>query len=64
MSNETLVFITFPFDIIYYLKILILVFNHGNRRSHLDEVISPSTYCLQWGDGKGVPNPCNVEHLR
>jgi hypothetical protein len=28
------------------------------------EVISPSTYRLQWGDGKGVPNPWNVEHLR
>jgi hypothetical protein len=29
----------------------------------LIEVISPSTYHLQWGDGQGVPNPCNVEHL-
>jgi hypothetical protein len=28
------------------------------------EVISPSTYLLQWGDGKGVPNPWNMEHLR
>jgi hypothetical protein len=28
------------------------------------EVISPSTYPLQWGDGQGVPNPRNVEHLR
>jgi transposase InsO family protein len=28
------------------------------------EVISPYTYCLQWGDGQGVPNPWNVEHLR
>jgi hypothetical protein len=28
------------------------------------EVISPSTYRLQWGDGEGVPNPWNVEHLR
>jgi hypothetical protein len=28
------------------------------------EVISPSTYRLQWGDGQGVPNPWNVEHLR
>jgi hypothetical protein len=28
------------------------------------EVISPSTYHLQWGDGQGVPNPWNVEHLR
>jgi hypothetical protein len=28
------------------------------------EVISPSTYQLQWGDGQGVPNPWNVEHLR
>jgi hypothetical protein len=27
------------------------------------EVISPSTYRLQWGDGQGVPNPWNVEHL-
>jgi hypothetical protein len=28
------------------------------------EVICPSTYRLQWGDGQGVPNPWNVEHLR
>jgi hypothetical protein len=28
------------------------------------EVISQSTYRLQWGDGQGVPNPWNVEHLR
>jgi hypothetical protein len=28
------------------------------------EVISPSTYRLQWGDEQGVPNPWNVEHLR
>jgi hypothetical protein len=28
------------------------------------EFISPSTYRLQWGDGKSVPNPWNVEHLR
>jgi hypothetical protein len=28
------------------------------------KVISPSTYRLQWGDGQGVPNPWNVEHLR
>jgi hypothetical protein len=27
------------------------------------EVISPSTYRLQWGDGQGVPNPWKVEHL-
>jgi hypothetical protein len=27
------------------------------------EVISPSPYRLQWGDGQGVPNPWNVEHL-
>jgi hypothetical protein len=30
----------------------------------ITEVISPSTYWLQWGDGQGVPNPWNVEHLR
>jgi hypothetical protein len=29
----------------------------------ITEVISPSTYRLQWGDGQGVPNPWNVEHL-
>jgi hypothetical protein len=28
------------------------------------KVISLSTYRLQWGDGQGVPNPWNVEHLR
>jgi hypothetical protein len=28
------------------------------------EVIIPSTYRLQRGDGQGVPNPWNVEHLR
>jgi hypothetical protein len=28
------------------------------------EVVSPSTYRLQWGDVQGVPNPWNVEHLR
>jgi hypothetical protein len=28
------------------------------------EVISSSTYRLQWGDGQEVPNPWNVEHLR
>jgi hypothetical protein len=30
----------------------------------ITEVISPSTYRLQWGDRQGVPNPWNVEHLR
>jgi hypothetical protein len=30
----------------------------------ITEVISPSTCRLQWGDGQGVPNPCNMEHLR
>jgi hypothetical protein len=30
----------------------------------ITEVISPSTYHLPWGDGHGVPNPWNVEHLR
>jgi hypothetical protein len=30
----------------------------------ITKVISPSTYLLQWGDGQGVPNPWNVEHLR
>jgi hypothetical protein len=29
----------------------------------ITEVISPSTYRLQWGDGQGVPNPWKVEHL-
>jgi hypothetical protein len=28
------------------------------------EVISPSTYRLQWADGQGVPNVWNIEHLR
>jgi hypothetical protein len=28
------------------------------------EVISPSTYRLQWGDKQGVPKPWNMEHLR
>jgi hypothetical protein len=28
------------------------------------EVISPSTYCLQWDDGQGVPNVWNIEHVR
>jgi hypothetical protein len=28
------------------------------------EVVSPSTYRLQWADGQGVPNVWNVEHLR
>jgi hypothetical protein len=28
------------------------------------EVISPSTYRLQWGDRQGVPNPWDVEHLQ
>jgi hypothetical protein len=28
------------------------------------KVISPSTYRLLWGNGQGVPNPWNVEHLR
>jgi hypothetical protein len=30
----------------------------------ITEVISPSTYRLQWGDRQGVPSPWNVEHLR
>jgi hypothetical protein len=30
----------------------------------ITEVISPSTYQLQWGDGQGVPNSWNMEHLR
>jgi hypothetical protein len=29
----------------------------------ITDVISPSTYRLQWDDGQGVPNPWNVEHL-
>jgi hypothetical protein len=28
------------------------------------EVVSPSTYHLQWADGQGVPNVWNIEHLR
>jgi hypothetical protein len=28
------------------------------------EVVSPSTYCLQWTDSQGVPNVWNIEHLR
>jgi hypothetical protein len=28
------------------------------------EVISLSTYRLQWVDGQGVPNVWNIEHLR
>jgi hypothetical protein len=28
------------------------------------DVISLSTYRLQWSDGQGAPNPWNVEHLR
>jgi hypothetical protein len=28
------------------------------------EVVSPSTYCLQWADDQGVPNVWNIEHLR
>jgi hypothetical protein len=27
------------------------------------EVVSPSTYHLQWADGQGVPNIWNIEHL-
>jgi hypothetical protein len=27
------------------------------------EVVSPSTYRLQWGDGQAIPNPWNMEHL-
>jgi hypothetical protein len=27
------------------------------------EVVSPSTYRLQWVDGQGVPNVWNIEHL-
>jgi hypothetical protein len=30
----------------------------------ITEVISPSTYRLQWGRGQGVLNPWNMEHLR
>jgi hypothetical protein len=28
------------------------------------EVVSPSSYHLQWADGQGVPNVWNIEHLR
>jgi hypothetical protein len=28
------------------------------------EVVSPSTYRLQWANGQGVPNVCNIEHSR
>jgi hypothetical protein len=28
------------------------------------EVVSPSTYRIQWADGQGVPNIWNIEHLR
>jgi hypothetical protein len=28
------------------------------------EVISPSTYLLQWADDQGVPNIWNIQHLR
>jgi hypothetical protein len=28
------------------------------------EVINPYTYRLQWGDGQGIANPWNMEHLR
>jgi hypothetical protein len=28
------------------------------------EIVSPSTYRLQWADGQGVPNVWNIEHLR
>jgi hypothetical protein len=27
------------------------------------EVVSPSTYRLQWADGRGVPNVWNIEHI-
>jgi len=27
------------------------------------EVIGPATYRLKWGDGSGVLNPWNIEHL-
>jgi len=29
----------------------------------MTEVIGPATYRLKWGDGSGVPNPWNIEHL-
>jgi hypothetical protein len=28
------------------------------------EVISPSTYHLQWANGQGIPNVWKIEHLR
>jgi hypothetical protein len=28
------------------------------------EVVSPSTYRLQWADCQGTPNVWNIEHLR
>jgi hypothetical protein len=28
------------------------------------EVISPSTYRLQWDDSQSVPNVWNIEHVR
>jgi hypothetical protein len=28
------------------------------------EVVSLSTYHIQWADGEGVPNVWNIEHLR
>jgi hypothetical protein len=28
------------------------------------EVVSPSTYCLRWADGQGVPNVWIIKHLR
>jgi hypothetical protein len=28
------------------------------------EVVSPSTYRLQWADGQGISNVWNIEHLR
>jgi hypothetical protein len=28
------------------------------------EVVSSSTYHLQWADGQGVPNVWNIKHLR
>jgi hypothetical protein len=28
------------------------------------EVVSPSTYHLQWANSQGVPNVWNIEHLR
>jgi hypothetical protein len=27
------------------------------------EVVSPSTYRLQWADGQSIPNVSNIEHL-